>query len=154
MMVSTKMSLSLSVVALLLFGAFGLYLVRTEEADLKTAAEREIRLVGRSLQVAAENALRDWQTEDIQETMEKVEALEANVDILFYGPDGQVIATSGSAEVSDPTFEQVLKDALATNRLILRFDPPDDPRRAVLGLPLASDAGSAHGAHGRGATAR
>ena len=140
-MISTKMSLSLSVMALLLFGAFGLYQVRTEARDLRIAAEREITLLGRSLQVAAENALRDRQLDDIQETLEKLETIQANVEILFYDPGGEVITTSGGSEVSDPLFEQVLREAVNSSRSTLRFDPADDPVRAVLGVPLLSDDG-------------
>jgi signal transduction histidine kinase len=141
MMISTKLSLSLSLVALLMFGAFGLYLVGAEERDLRTSAAREISLVGRSLQVAAENAIRDRQLADIQEAMEKLESIQANVDILFYDPDGQVIASSGSADSTDPLFAQVLQNAVAARQSTLRFEPATDPERVVLGMPLTSDDG-------------
>jgi signal transduction histidine kinase len=141
MSIATKMSLSVSVVALLLFGTYGLHLVQAEEEDLRAAVEREISLVGRSLQVAAENALRDLQLADIQETLEKLEVIQANVDILFYDVDGRMTAASGNAQSSDPVFSEVLRAAIAANRPMVRFDPVQDPRRVILGVPLSSDEG-------------
>ncbi len=130
--ISTKLTLALSVSGFTLFGGYGLYLVDAEERDLRIAMEADVRLLGRSLQVEMENALRDRRLDDIRETLEKLENVAPNVDILLFDPEGRPSAASeGSAEISPPA--QVGADGA------LVWQPPDDPERVVLAVPLMAD---------------
>jgi signal transduction histidine kinase len=110
---SQKLTLALSLNALVVFAALGAWQLRSEEEDLRSAAERDARLLGRSLQVAFENALRDSQGEDVIETLRELERSEPEVDLFVYDASGRLVAASTgarprtSARVSSPSAVQV-----------------------------------------------
>lgn len=133
MRISSKLTLALSAAGLVLFGSYGLYLVRSESADLHNAVEREVRLLGRSLQVATANALRDRQLADVRETLEKLESIDPNVDIFIFDPAGTLTAASKGSE-PEPAPD------LSEPDLKLQYIPPEDAERLVLTVPLMSDA--------------
>jgi len=59
--ISIKLSLVLITGGFIIFGAYGVYELSTERNDLRRSVEQETMLLGRSLQAAVENALRDRQ---------------------------------------------------------------------------------------------
>lgn len=59
MRLTVKLTLAISGSALLLFGGGGVLQLRSEERDLTAVAVNEAMLLGRGLQIAFENALRD-----------------------------------------------------------------------------------------------
>lgn len=133
MTLSTRLTLALAAVALLLFGAVGAWQVRIEEAELRAAAARELRLLGRSLQIAFDNALRDRQEEDVEATLRALDRIDPNVDVFVYDRDGTRIA--GSTDARDPVASSVVSAAGD-----VQFVPPVDPRFVEIALPLASRA--------------
>jgi signal transduction histidine kinase len=94
MNISSKVTAGLSAASLAVLLAHGAWQVRTETAELEGATERAMRLVGRSLQVAVENALRDRQLQDITETLDKLEGVEPDVDIFVFDERGAMNAAS------------------------------------------------------------
>ncbi len=114
---------------MLLWGAVGAWQVAVEEEELRGAFERDLRLLGRSLQVAFENALRDRQAEDVEETLRALERIEPSVDIHVYDRHGRSIATStGAAPRPRPS-----RAAGAA----VRYLEDERPAVAELVLPLA-----------------
>lgn len=94
---SARLTLAISSAAMLLLGALGAWQVSIEEQELQSAFERDLRLLGRSLQVAFENALRDRQAEDVEETLRALERIEPTVDVHVYDRAGHPIAASRGA---------------------------------------------------------
>lgn len=125
---STRLTVVISAAALLLFGVAGAWHLQTEAGELRRVAAREMHVLGRSLQVAFENALRDRQREDVQETLSALEGLAPEVDVFVVDADGTQIAASRGA-VERPHWRH-------PHQPTLRFTPDDNPLSAELLLPL------------------
>jgi len=102
MTLATRLTLATSLMALLSFGAVGVWQVSAEAADLRRAATRDLRVLGSSLEVAFENALRDRQAEDVEETLRELERLDPSVDIYLLGEGNEVVAASAGAKLPPP----------------------------------------------------
>lgn len=100
MKLAARMTLAIGAWALLFFGAAGVFQLRSEEKELRTVAANEALLLGRSLQVAFENALRDKQIEDVAETLEALSAMDPTVTIFVFDGQGRLVGSSRSAEPS------------------------------------------------------
>lgn len=143
---SSRLTLALSASALLLLGGGGFWQVSAEESDLRRAVERELRLLGRSLQVAFENALRDRQPEDVEETLRELERIDPAVDIFVYERNGRLLAAStGAVEPpggdapaprSEVRFRTELERPVVELRLPLRIVAGQPPATLVLTQPL------------------
>jgi signal transduction histidine kinase len=127
---STKLTLALALTAFLLVGGVGWWQVAAEERDLETAVEHDVRLLGRSLQVSFENALRDRQAEDVQETLGGLEAIDPEVDVLVYNANGARLAASHGARESARWL------AARPERTELRFVRAPAPGHVELLVPL------------------
>jgi len=125
---SARLTLALSATAVALLGAVGAWQISAEEGDLRRAVERDLRLLGRSLEVAFENALRDRQAEDMVETLRELERIDPAVDIYVYDRFDRPIAASTGA-VARPA-------ATSTRERALRFREDADPPSVELTLPL------------------
>jgi hypothetical protein len=87
-----KLSLALVAGGFIVFGAYGVYEVRTERQALRAVIEGETRLLARSLRVAVENALRDQQMGDIEEMVQRFQDATPLIDISVHDPNGRLIA--------------------------------------------------------------
>jgi signal transduction histidine kinase len=72
----------------------GVRIVFNEEQDLRDAVRGEMLLLSRSIEVAFENAIRDKQLADVEETLEALEAIDPRIDIYVLGPGHRVVAQS------------------------------------------------------------
>lgn len=127
----------LMVLALCAFGGFGWYLIQVETTDLNEAAMEETSLLGRSLQVAIENALRDRQLEDVQETIDKLKGVEPGLTIALLGPRGERVSP---ASWDPPAGHKVVTELLtAPSHTFMAFEPEGFPRQLVLAQPLHGD---------------
>ena len=145
MSIRFRFTVALTLTGVVLFGAYGVLAYRGEKDDLRTAATREIRLIGRSLETALGNALRDRQRADVDETLANLEAIEPDVDIHLHDPDGRPIAHSKDAAI-DPRVEQLVARAATSRTELVSFEPPDSPTRLVIAAPVIDDDGSLLGA--------
>jgi len=116
--ISVRFTLLLSTVALLASVLQAWVSIRSAEEDLRSARERDLMVLGRSLQVAFENALRDKQLEDVEESMARLQAIAPEVDTAVFDTQGRLRAgrwpQAFPAEVADrmhagslPTVESV-----------------------------------------------
>lgn len=128
--IASRLTLALTLAAVVLFGAVGSWQLHAEERDLRSAVERDLRFLGRALQVAFENALRDRQSEDVEETLRELERLDPEVDVFVYDAAGAQIAAS-TAAVDRPRWISRRPD-----RMELEFVPASDPRAVELMVPL------------------
>jgi len=78
--------------------AIGVRIVVSEERDLRAAVTNEMLLLTRSVEVAFENALRDRQLADVQETLTALEAIDPRMDLYVVGPKGKIVAQSNGAD--------------------------------------------------------
>ena len=134
-----RFTLALAAVGVVLFGTYAVVEYRNERDDLETATLREIRIIGRSLQVSLGNALRDRQRADIEETLEGLEAVDPNVDIHVHDVGGAPLHHSRGA-VIDERIERMLRSDLVgrTERAEFQFDND----RLVFVAPLTTDDGN------------
>jgi len=132
MRLTARFSLFLVAASLAAFGGLGWYLVRLEAADLREAAVAETALLGRSLQVAIENALRDQQLEDVEETIVKLRRVEPGLEVVLLDPTGSVVSPADwhlPGRLSNPEGA----------RPRIEFEPAGCPRKVVLAQRLAGD---------------
>ncbi len=145
MRATTRLTLVLGATGLLLFGVFGVVTLRSEAQDAHRAVVRELDLLGRSLQVAVENALRDRQIDDIQETLDRLETIDPGVDIYVADSTAELHAASIGAAPGDAEAMAALRAAMITGVVVLHQGQM--PRqRLLLGLPLRTDDGRLVGA--------
>jgi signal transduction histidine kinase len=133
------MTLAIGACALLLFGGGGLLQLRGEEHDLRGVAESEALLLGRSLQTAFENALRDRQIEDVTETLGALARVDPSVAIFVYDEEGRLV---GSSRGATPSVGTTRVEAQARGRLdpVIEFAPENAPRVLRVGLRLREEA--------------
>lgn len=130
---SLRLTLALTAAAFLLFGAVGAWQLGAEERDLRSAVEHDLRLLGRSLQIAVENALRDRQPEDVEETLRELERLDPEVDVFVYDGRGAQIASTSESVEHARWLAQPREGATVT------FVPDRDPLVVELVVPLRVD---------------
>lgn len=138
MRVVMRMTLALTAAGLLVFGTYGTYLLRGERHELVRAVEREVMLLGRTLRVSVENALRDHQVEDIRDAIDALELVDETVEVQIFTEDGRAFATTplGPSVVQPP---EIVREAIALGRSLVRADPPGDPTHMLLAMPLTDD---------------
>jgi two-component system, NtrC family, sensor histidine kinase HydH len=142
--VSTKLTLGISAVSLLIAGVHGWRQMRQERQDLRNAVEREVRILGSAIQVSFEHALRDRQFTDIQGALDSLEGIAPDLDLYVFSPGGELTAVSAGA-AKQPTFEAIAKRAMGGGGTVLDIDA-SRLWRVTLGLPLVDDAGANVGA--------
>jgi signal transduction histidine kinase len=128
---STRLTFALSVAALVVFSAVGRWQLAAEEVDLRLAVDRDVRLLGRSLQVAFENALRDAQEEDVQETLRALERIDPEVDVFVYDASGALVASSTGA------IERASSLGARPQGSEVHFHPEPSPEWVELRAPLS-----------------
>ncbi len=144
MRISTKLTIATALAALLLVGAVGLVRYREEEQERRAVLENETRLLGRSLQVAFENALRDRQLQDVHETLRELERIAPTVDILVFDVRGTlVMASKGAVETS---YVRAMAHRPRRGPPIIRYVPAGDPRALLVSVPLRREEAGADAA--------
>jgi two-component system, NtrC family, sensor histidine kinase HydH len=137
-----KMGLALSAAGLLLFGLYGLIALRAERGERYRSIRREVRLLGRSLRVAVENALRDRQLADVKEVLSTIEQVDASVDAAAYDAAGALIAASDTPPHLSQEERDVLSQAFSRQRTFVHLEPKAHPRRLFLAMPLEDQSGT------------
>lgn len=145
MRITTRIALALTFLGLGLFGSYGFWMVRAEEGDLRRALERETRLLGRALQVAAGNSLNTQRLGEAERMLERLETIDPSLKILVVSRSGEVLLSSSGVQVTDLVLRTVhmVDDAVRAGAQppqdrALFYDEPSDPRFIVAGLPLTS----------------
>lgn len=147
MRLSTRLTATLGLSSLLVFGTYGAWLVREERVDLRRAVQREVTFLGTSLRVGVENALRDRQLVDIEEATLRVEGVDTRVDVYVFDPQGApVVAPTGMPDGPvRAALRQVVADTNRTSEIHLQWLPQDAPERLLLATPLLTDDGDLQG---------
>jgi signal transduction histidine kinase len=141
----SKLSLSLFVLSLIVFGAYGVVELHTERNDLNATLERETRLLAYSLQVAVENALRDRQIEDVRELLRQLERIDPSVDVRVYIRDGRVVRSEAETLPWAAPLEEILRRAAMSGESRMLYYPDSDPELIGLLLPFSAEETADHG---------
>ncbi|HTL32077.1 MAG TPA: HAMP domain-containing sensor histidine kinase [Kofleriaceae bacterium] len=141
MSIRFRFTLALITVGVVLFGTYSVWSYRSERDDLQTAATKEIRIVGRSLETSVGHALRDQRGHDVDQLLAALETLAPNVDIHIHDPAGQPIAHSKGAEL-DTVVEGLAARAATARTELVSFEPTDEPTRLIFAAPLVADDGT------------
>jgi len=138
MRLATRTTLAISLCALILFGGGGYLQLREEERDLRHVAQNEALLLGRSLQTAFENALRDRQIEDVAETLEALSHVDPSVAIFVYDELGALVGASQNAQPSSDT-ARIESQARGEPAPVIEFSPAHAPSVLRVGLRLRDE---------------
>jgi signal transduction histidine kinase len=140
MRISTKLTLSLTSIGLLIFIGYGLYHLSIEQRDLTRVISRQTKLLGKGLQIAIENAMRDKQLADITELLKGLEQIEPELKVRVYDAEGKAFPDAiGNSYTSD--FQERLHVALQDDADDQFFYPEDAPEYITLILPLQNTQG-------------
>lgn len=132
------MALLIGASAVVLIGGRGLALLRSEERDLRSVAEGEVRLLGRSLQMAFKYALRDRRIEDVTGTLKALAPVDPEVAIFVFDEDGKLVAASRDVPPSADALRVELR-ARSQAEPVLEYVPPEAPRLLMLGRRLREE---------------
>lgn len=139
MKLAPRMTLTLSLAAVVLFGISGHLLLKAEARELRTVAEAQAMLLARSLQIAVENALRDAQTEDVSEIIDGAAEESPDVSIYLFAADGTLWLQSKGALFSRSS--AALAQQLPTDgRALVDQHDLEDSQTLRIALPLSGDA--------------
>jgi len=140
MRISTKLTLSLTTIGLLVFIGYGLYLLSVEQQDLTRVVSQQTQMLGKSLQIAIENALRDKQLEDIEELLKGLEQIETDLKIRVYDQQGKAFPETAHTFHTDDFLNQ-LQQALRKGTSDQFYYPVQNPEYISLLLPLQNEDG-------------
>ncbi|WP_373047160.1 sensor histidine kinase [Vulgatibacter sp.] len=140
MKLTTRITASIGIAATVLFGLGGAHLLATEASELRTVAEKESILLGRTLQTAIENALRDRQLEDVKETVQALATIDPAVGIFMIEAGGTLVGVSPGARASAGTLEMA-RNAVGEVRPLISFEE-GEPGLLRLGLALREEQGA------------
>lgn len=140
MRISTKLTLSLTIIGLLVFVGYGLYLFAVEQQDLTRVVSQQTQRLGKSLQIAIENALRDKQPADIEELLKGLEQIETDLIIRVYDQQGNAFPDAIDSFYNDD-FPNQLHEALKKWESEQFYYPMQNPEYITLLLPLQNEDG-------------
>lgn len=130
MRISTKVSLSLAVLGLVVFGGLGAVQVSTEKRDLEQALVREATTLCRT---AAESLRQDVVEQDLWESsalLQSVEEFERDLDVMVWRPD-EPTPTVGKA-VPAALLDEVGRAAVVSGEVVTRMIDLSEGQRAVI----------------------
>jgi len=118
----TRLTLGFAVTALLIVALYGAKQLRDEEADLRQAAERDLRLVGSAVQIASQNAFRDKQTADVTEIIDVVKLRDPSLDVLVFDTTGSLTVGSWGSTAAQSLVRGLITRAQSSDRPVLQFE--------------------------------
>ncbi|UOA08304.1 hypothetical protein [Methylobacter sp. S3L5C] len=137
----------LTSIGLLIFISYGFYNLSLEQRDLTQVISQQKKLLGKGLQIAVVNAMRDKQLGDIPELLKGLEQIEPELKVRVYDEQGQSFPDIiGNSYASD--FQKRLNGALQDDYSDQFFYPDTDPEYIALRLPLQNTQGKKRGGVG------
>ena len=105
----------------------------------RASAERDLRLIGTTVQVAAGNALRDRQAADVREIVDAVKLNDPSTDVTVFDASGVMIAGSWGAGETDALVRRAVAETQSVNRAVVHFEGPRGLSHLVAALPIVDD---------------
>lgn len=118
---ASKLAFGVIAASAAVIGASGVHHLRSENVELRSAAEQEFRILGAALQVALENALRDHQDRDIGVILDRIDVRDASIDIFVLDPAGGLTQHSSGGEPHRSFVEPLVEQVRAGGPPVVRF---------------------------------
>ncbi|MFO0748362.1 MAG: HAMP domain-containing sensor histidine kinase [Myxococcota bacterium] len=145
MRLGTRFTLAFAGIGALVFGGHAWLSIAKESDDLRATALAEVALLGQSLRVATENALRDGQLADLTETIAQLDISDLSTDLGVWKPDGTLmVASPGQPDLAE--LPEMAKTAIAQGLDQSRFVDRSSGDYLVRAVPLKGDDGAVLGA--------
>lgn len=132
MRVSVRLALLGAATGLVLFGTSGVIQLHREQKDLKRAAEANVALIGRSLRVGMEHALRDDKVSDVTHVLSELERVDNRLDIYVYDAAGGLRGVSPGARLPPTGWDSAAGEGV-------RLDPENSFGHAIYQAPLRAE---------------
>lgn len=137
MRISTKVSFSLALLGLVVFGGLGALQVRTEKRDLERAFVREASTLCRATAEALRQDLRDRDPDDSTALLQSLERFERDLDVMVWPLQTGPAMAMPKAELPRGLVDEVGQDARRRGELVSRIAPrPDGGRVALVASPI------------------
>lgn len=138
MRITTRLTLTLTLLALVVLGAFGFYVVRRSRAELEDTVERRTRLIAQALAAGVESDLRAGAWRELQDTLDRLEGDDVVVRVVDV--EGVVRGQSRRAAAIDARERASIEVALA-GREDFEVVRDVEPMRAFYAVPLVDGRG-------------
>jgi len=139
MKLAPRLTYATAACGIILFGGGGLLQLREQRRDVRTMEQNEALLLGRSLQVAFENALRDRHVEEVAETLTALSRVDPAVAIYVYDEEGRLAGASKDAKPTQHTV-RIQELARASVAPTVEFSEEEEPFMLRVGLRLREEA--------------
>jgi signal transduction histidine kinase len=138
MRIAARFALVFGVTTGLLFAGYGAFAIRAEERDLRTSAEREVRTLAQSIELAVETSMRDRQPLEVQGLFDRMELVNPEMDLVVLSRDGWWRSSDPSARALDAGLAPLLERAAADRVDVWEAVPSAAERRFVLAVPIVA----------------
>lgn len=138
MRIATGFAVTFSLTAGLLFSGYGWFAVRSEENDLRTAAEREVRTLAQSIELAVASSMRDRQPLEVQVLFDRMELVSPEIDLVVLSREGWWRSSDPSVRSLDQSLVSLLEHAAADREDLWEAAPSDAEERFVLAAPITA----------------
>src|SRR6187549_285436 len=132
----TKLAIGFTATAIVIVSLYGAVQLVAEQRDLRAAAERDLRLTGVALRIAAGNALRDRQPSDVRIVVDTVKLRDPSLDVLVFDGAGGLIAGSWGSSAAEELVRHSIHDAQTTANAVVRFERPRGLSYAIGAFPI------------------
>ena len=145
MRIPTKLVLSLAGASAIILGAYGVRELGKEQQDLTDVAKHDMKVLGATLQVAVENALRDHQMADVREILESLRLKDSGIDVLVFDPAGHLTTQLGTSPNSADLVLEAVHEVRLSKEPLIHIEAPGRLSHIVGAFPLRRDDGSDYG---------
>ena len=132
----TKLAIGFTATAIVIVSVYGAYQLVEEQRDLRVAAERDLRLTGAALQIAAGNALRDRQPADVRIVVDTVKLRDPSLDVLVFDAAGGLIAGSWGSGAAEDLVRRSIHEAQSTTSAVVSFEGPRGLSYVIGAFPI------------------
>jgi len=132
----TKLTLGFAATATVIVGVYGSFQLRQEADDLRSAAERDLRVTGTAVQVGVVHALRDGHTGDVRAVIDAVRLRDASLDVLVFDDAGALTAGSRTNPGVESEVRRLVHDAQSSIHASVQFEGPLGLSYAIATFPI------------------
>ncbi|HEX4439018.1 MAG TPA: HAMP domain-containing sensor histidine kinase [Thermoanaerobaculia bacterium] len=142
MQIWTKLTLGFGVTAMAIAGGYGSYQVYQEGRDLRSVAERDLRLVGSVAATAVAESQKGGAAPDLHAVIAAVRPLDPSVELLLLDEGGGAVASSPGSRWELEASRRLAAEARRQGQPILRFEGPAGLSRLTGAFPIRAGEGT------------
>jgi len=138
----TKLTLGFGITATAIAGGYGAYQVYQEGMDLRSVAERDLRLVGSVATIAVAESQKGGAPPDLRAVMAAVRPLDPSVELLVLDESGAAVASSPGSHWEPAASSRLAAEARRRGEPIMRFEGPAGLTRLTGAFPIRTGGGT------------